>query len=125
MLVRFYFCARRPRLRRVRGVSLIALRMAPSVIWGSVVGLAGHDLPVDRLYQLVRHSYSAGRHSYPRGWADDYVTKPFYLRELLARVRTQLRRTSVSIPEILRFPDLVIDRGRRTVVQGEREVRLT
>lgn len=57
--------------------------------------------------------------------ADDYVTKPFYLRELLARVRTQLRRTSVAIPEVLRFPDLVIDRGRRAVVQGEREVKLT
>jgi two-component system KDP operon response regulator KdpE len=57
--------------------------------------------------------------------ADDYVTKPFYLRELLARVRTQLRRTSVAVPEVLRFPDLVIDRGRRNVVQGEREVRLT
>lgn len=57
--------------------------------------------------------------------ADDYVTKPFYLRELLARVRTQLRRTSLSVPEVLRFPELVIDRGRRTVVQGEREVRLT
>ena len=57
--------------------------------------------------------------------ADDYVTKPFYLRELLARVRTQLRRTSVAVPEILRFPDLVIDRGRRSVVQGEREVKLT
>jgi two-component system, OmpR family, KDP operon response regulator KdpE len=57
--------------------------------------------------------------------ADDYVTKPFYLRELLARVRTQLRRTAATVPEVLRFPDLVIDRGRRTVVQGEREVRLT
>ena len=57
--------------------------------------------------------------------ADDYVTKPFYLRELLARVRTQLRRTSVAMPEVLRFPDLVIDRGRRAVVQGEREVKLT
>jgi two-component system KDP operon response regulator KdpE len=57
--------------------------------------------------------------------ADDYVTKPFYLRELLARVRTQLRRTTVAAPEILRFPDLVIDRGRRAVVQGEREVKLT
>ena len=57
--------------------------------------------------------------------ADDYVTKPFSLRELLARVRTQLRRTAVTVPEILRFPDLVIDRGRRSVVQAEREVRLT
>ncbi|MEA2558781.1 MAG: two-component system, OmpR family, operon response regulator KdpE [Acidobacteriota bacterium] len=57
--------------------------------------------------------------------ADDYVTKPFYLRELLARVRTQLRRASMTVPEVLRFPDLTIDRGRRTVVQGEREVKLT
>ena len=57
--------------------------------------------------------------------ADDYVTKPFYLRELLARVRTQLRRTGMPAAEVLRFPDLMIDRGRRTVLQGEREVRLT
>ena len=57
--------------------------------------------------------------------ADDYVTKPFSLRELLARVRTQLRRTGPAVPDVLHFPDLVIDRGRRSVVQGEREVRLT
>jgi two-component system KDP operon response regulator KdpE len=57
--------------------------------------------------------------------ADDYVTKPFSLRELLARIRTQLRRGGMAVPEVLRFPDLVIDRGRRHVVQGEREVRLT
>lgn len=57
--------------------------------------------------------------------ADDYVIKPFSLRELLARVRSQLRRSGVAAPEVLRFPDLVIDRARRVVVQGEREVRLT
>lgn len=57
--------------------------------------------------------------------ADDYVTKPFSIQELLARVRAQLRRGERTASEILRFPDLTIDRGRRTVVQGEREVRLT
>ncbi len=60
--------------------------------------------------------------------ADDFVTKPFSLRELLARVRTQLRRfrrEGPAVPEILRFPDLTIDRGRRHVLQGEREIRLT
>jgi two-component system KDP operon response regulator KdpE len=57
--------------------------------------------------------------------ADDYVTKPFSMRELLARVRTQIRRSGMALPEVLHFPDLVIDRGRRTVVQGERDVRLT
>jgi DNA-binding response OmpR family regulator len=56
--------------------------------------------------------------------ADDYVTKPFSLRELLARVRAQLRRTGM-VPDVLRFPDLLIDISRRTVVQGGREVRLT
>jgi two-component system, OmpR family, KDP operon response regulator KdpE len=58
--------------------------------------------------------------------ADDYVTKPFSLRELLARVRTQLRRSHAgAAAEVLRFPGLEIDRGRRTVVQDGREVRLT
>lgn len=58
--------------------------------------------------------------------ADDYVTKPFSLRELLARIRTQLRRGGrAAASEVLRFPDLEIDRARRLVVQGGREVRLT
>jgi DNA-binding response OmpR family regulator len=60
--------------------------------------------------------------------ADDYVTKPFSLRELLARVRSQLRRAGGaggSAPAVLRFPDLEIDRERRTVTQGGREIRLT
>jgi two-component system, OmpR family, KDP operon response regulator KdpE len=58
--------------------------------------------------------------------ADDYVAKPFSLRELLARIRTQLRRSGAgAAPEVLRFPDLEIDRARRAVVQGGREVRLT
>ena len=58
--------------------------------------------------------------------ADDYVTKPFSLRELLARVRTQLRRSGAgAAPEVLRFLDLEIDLARRTVEQGGREVRLT
>jgi two-component system KDP operon response regulator KdpE len=58
--------------------------------------------------------------------ADDYVTKPFSLRELLARVRTQLRRSGTgAAPEVLRFPDLEIDLARRAVTQDGREVRLT
>ena len=58
--------------------------------------------------------------------ADDYVTKPFSLRELLARVRTQLRRSGAgAAPEVLRFPGLEIDLARRAVTQDGREVRLT
>jgi two-component system KDP operon response regulator KdpE len=57
--------------------------------------------------------------------ADDFVTKPFSVNELLARIRAQLRRTSTPPPAVLSFQDLTIDLERRHVVQGGRMLRLT
>ena len=57
--------------------------------------------------------------------ADDFVTKPFSVTELLARVRAQLRRTTSPPSSMLAFADLTVDVERRRVVQGGREVRLT
>ena len=57
--------------------------------------------------------------------ADDFVTKPFSVAELLARIRAQLRRTSGSTAKVLRFEDLTIDMERRRVVQSGREIHLT
>lgn len=57
--------------------------------------------------------------------ADDFVTKPFSMAELLARVRAHLRRTTTPTETSLAFPDLTIDLDRRRVVQDGREVRLT
>jgi two-component system response regulator MprA len=57
--------------------------------------------------------------------ADDYVTKPFALEELLARVRALLRRTSDETGEVARFADLELDPGTRQVRRGDRQFELT
>jgi two-component system response regulator MprA len=57
--------------------------------------------------------------------ADDYVTKPFALEELLARVRALLRRASESSEEVLRFADLELDPGTREVRRAGERIELT
>jgi two-component system response regulator MprA len=56
--------------------------------------------------------------------ADDYVTKPFALEELVARVRALLRRTATD-GEMLSFADLELDVGTREVRRGGRKIDLT
>ena len=61
-----------------------------------------------------------------RAGGDDYVTKPFSLAEIVARVQAILRRTGGDLPgDVLRFGDLVLDEGRHEVMRGEILLDLT
>ena len=59
--------------------------------------------------------------------ADDYVTKPFSLRELTARVRAVLRRSGRPVPgsQLLRAGDITLDVDGRSTTVGDRRVELT
>jgi DNA-binding response OmpR family regulator len=57
--------------------------------------------------------------------ADDYLTKPFVFRELMARVRAILRRRGINLQQVLRIGDVMMDRQTRRVARAGRPVELT
>jgi DNA-binding response OmpR family regulator len=75
-----------------------------------VIMLTARDATIDKV------------HSLDRG-ADDYVTKPFEMEELLARLRALLRRAEGE--EVLRVEDLEVNTATREVRRGTREIELT
>ncbi len=75
-----------------------------------VIMLTARDTTLDKV-----HSLDHG--------ADDYLTKPFEIEELLARIRALLRRAEGE--EVLRFADLEVNTATREVRRGERKIELT
>jgi two-component system response regulator MprA/two-component system response regulator TrcR len=80
----------------------------------------GNGVPVIML--TARDTTLDKVHSLDRG-ADDYLTKPFDIEELFARIRALLRRAEGD--EILRVADLEINTSTREVRREEREIELT
>ena len=96
-------------LPRLDGVGVLKrMRQGGSRI--PVIMLTARDTTLDKV-----HSLDLG--------ADDYLTKPFDIEELLARIRALLRRAEGD--EILRVADLELNTSTREVRRAEREIELT
>jgi two-component system, OmpR family, response regulator MprA len=86
---------------------------------------AGNDLPI--LVLTARDAVGDRVEGLDAG-ADDYLTKPFALQELLARLRALLRRAvprEDDLDETIGFSDLTMDIATREVKRGERLIELT
>ncbi|PVG84074.1 DNA-binding response regulator [Nocardioides gansuensis] len=90
----------------------VCRRMRAEGLWAPVLMLTARDAVQDRVRGL-----DAG--------ADDYLTKPFALAELFARVRALTRRDPQERPAALRVADLTLDPASRVVRRGRVEITLS
>ena len=87
-------------------------RLRSADVWAPVLMLTARDSVDDRVAGL-----DSG--------ADDYLTKPFSFRELLARLRALVRRGTRERPAVLHAANLCLDPAARRVWRGEEEINLT
>jgi len=92
--------------------------------WSIVKALRGAGKQTPVLFLTARDSVSDRVKGLELG-ADDYLVKPFEFSELLARVRSLLRRGPSRKAEILYVADLEIDPVRQSVMRGGRHIKLT
>jgi two-component system, OmpR family, response regulator len=90
----------------------VCRRLRAEGVWAPVIMLTARDAVDDRV-----HGLDAG--------ADDYLTKPFSLAELLARLRALARRGDVRRPAVLEVGDLRLDPAERRVWRAETELDVT
>jgi two-component system, OmpR family, response regulator len=87
-------------------------RLREDGIWAPIIMLTARDAVEDRVRGLDQG-------------ADDYLTKPFSLAELLARLRALARRRPVERPPELKVGDLRLDPATRQVWRGSEEIQLS
>src|SRR6266545_7485578 len=90
----------------------VADRLRRTGVWTPVLMVTARDAIVDRVRGLD-------------GGADDYLTKPFSLDELFARLRALIRRGPIERPTVLEAGDLRLDPATRQIWRGAVDVELT
>lgn len=83
-----------------------------------------YDIPV---IMLTARDYTGDKVAGLTGGADDYITKPFDIEELLARITTILRRPRQILDnhQVYQLDDLVLDTGKRRITRGDHSIQLT
>jgi two-component system, OmpR family, response regulator len=90
----------------------VCRRLREDGVWSPVLMLTARDAVPDRVAGLD-------------GGADDYMTKPFSLAELLARLRALVRRGPAERPTVIEVGDLELDPATREVRRGGEEIVLS
>ncbi|WP_305094094.1 response regulator transcription factor [Prescottella sp. R16] len=100
-------------------------RDLPGVHGDDVCAAITRDHPATRVLMLTAAARLADKVDGFRLGADDYLTKPFDLEELIARLHALARRPPAASTPVLGFADLRLDPFRREVYRGGRFVKLT
>ena len=115
-------CARPAR----RADALLVDLMLPGMNGFEICRQLRADLPDLWIIVLTARGQEVDRVTGFEAGADDYIVKPFSLRELVARVKVGLRRRKNTMPDVLpSFGDVVIDSRARRVTKHGSEVTLT
>lgn len=93
--------------------------------WQIITGIRAAGLNIPVLFLTARDQVEDRVHGLELG-ADDYLVKPFAFSELLARVRTLLRRSQNATPEtVLKVADLELDLVKRRVMRAGQKLQIT
>lgn len=93
--------------------------------WQIITGIRAAGLNIPVLFLTARDQVEDRVHGLELG-ADDYLVKPFAFSELLARVRTLLRRSQNATPEtVLKVADLELDLVKRRVMRAGQKLQIS
>ncbi len=115
-------------LRRIRLTdydTIVLDRDIPGTHGDEIAAIVAREHPATRILMLTAAARLSDKVGGFELGADDYLTKPFALEELIVRLRSLARRPPAVRPPVMEFADLRVDPFRREAYRAGRYVRLT